>query len=128
MVRLGEVLEPIARCEAVDPVREYRLLGVRLDGGGPFLREKLLGSSIAATKLYRVHAGDFIYSRLFAWRGAFGVIGRELDGSYVSGEFPIFLPKPDALDVSFLRSWFRLRPVLERVAEDCSGSTPLTRN
>ncbi len=126
--RLGDVLTPVNREETVDASREYRLLGVRLDGQGPFLRETVLGTETSASKLYRVATDDFIYSRLFAWRGAFGVIGPELDGCYVSGEFPTFVPKPDKIDVRFLRYWFRLSGTLNRVNEDCSGSTPLTRN
>lgn len=128
IVTLGEVLTPLSRAEPVDPTGEYRLLGIRLDGQGPFLRETVLGSQSAATKLHRVAEGDFIYSRLFACRGAFGVINKELDGCYVSGEFPTFLPVPNKLDVEFLRLWFRLPSVIASVDEDCSGSTPLTRN
>jgi len=127
-VRLDEVLTPISREEVVDVTKEYRLLGVRLDGRGPFLRELITGANTAAKRLFRVAKGDFIYSRLFAWRGAFGVISQELDGSYVSGEFPTFEPVPDRVDVEFLRHWFRLPATLERVIVDCSGSTPLTRN
>jgi len=127
-VWLGEVLTPANREETVDALKEYRLLGVRLNGQGPFLRETVTGAQIAATKLYRVTKGDFIYSRLFACRGAFGVIGDELDGCYVSGEFPNFVPEPERVDVEFLRYWFRLPPVIARVDEDCTGSTPLTRN
>ncbi len=104
------------------------MLGVRLDGQGPFLRETVNGGKTAATKLRRVGAGDFIYSRLFAWRGAFGIIEKEFDGCYVSGEFPTFLPDPQRLDARFLRYWFRLPTTLAVVDENCSGSTPLTRN
>jgi len=43
-VRLGEVLTPTERVETVDAAKEYRLLGVRLDGQGPFLRETLMGT------------------------------------------------------------------------------------
>lgn len=127
-VRLSEVLDPISREELVDSTKEYRLLGVRLDGQGPFLREVVTGVQTSATKLFRVAKGDFIYSRLFAWRGAFGVIDKELDGCYVSGEFPTFLPVPNRIDVHFLRYWFRLPSTLAHVEEDCSGSTTLTRN
>lgn len=126
--RLGDALTPVSREETVDASREYRLLGVRLDGQGPFLRETVLGTQTSANKLYKVATGDFIYSRLFAWRGAFGVIESELDGCYVSGEFPTFVPKPNKVDVRFLRYWFRLAGTLGKVNEDCSGSTPLTRN
>jgi len=127
-VRLGEVLRPTERGEMVDAAKEYRLLGVRLDGQGPFLRETVMGTQTSATKLFRVATGDFIYSRLFACRGAFGVINKELDGCYVSGEFPTFVPVPGRVDIEFLKYWFRLPGVLATVDADCSGSTPLTRN
>lgn len=127
-VPLGEVLSPTAREEVVDGTKEYRLLGVRLDGQGPFLRETVSGTQTSATKLFRVAKDDFIYSRLFACRGAFGVISEGLNGCYVSGEFPTFVPVANRVDVGFLRYWFRLPAVIERVNEDCSGSTPLTRN
>lgn len=127
-VKLKEVLNPVNRGEPVDPLHKYRLLGVRLDGHGPFLRETVLGTQTAANRLYRVSSGDFIYSRLFACRGAFGVIGADLNGCYVSGEFPTFLPVKAKIDIDFLRYWFRLADILDRVNEDCTGSTPLTRN
>jgi type I restriction enzyme, S subunit len=128
MVKLGEVLRPVSRAETVDAAKEYRLVGVRLDGQGPFPREIVSGSKTSAKTLYRIAFGDFIYSRLFACRGAFGVIESELDGCFVSGEFPTFLPVEQRLNSHFLRYWFRLPETLDRVNEDCSGSTPLTRN
>ena len=127
-VRLGEVLTPTVRGESVEASKEYRLLGIRLDGQGPFLRETVMGTHTSATKLFRVAEGDFIYSRLFACRGAFGVISKELDGCFVSGEFPAFVPVPGKIDVEFLKYWFRLPSVIATVDADCSGSTPLTRN
>lgn len=127
-LKLGEVLMPVSRAEKVDPSKGYRLLGIRLEGRGPFLREAVLGSQISATTLFRVAAGDFIYSRLFAWRGAFGVVSPELDGCYVSGEFPAFISHANKIDLNFLFYWFRLPTTLKRVAADCTGSTPLTRN
>ena len=126
--RLGDVLRTTTREEPVDRSATYRLLGVRLDGKGPFLREEKAGAAISATKLASVQAGGFIYSRLFAWRGAFGVIPPELDGCHVSGEFPTFAAVPERLDLNFLRYWFRLPETLRSVEAWCSGSTPLTRN
>jgi type I restriction enzyme, S subunit len=126
--KLGEVLTLVERDEKVDASKEYRLLGIRLEGQGPFLRETVMGTQTSATKLFRVAKGDFIYSRLFACRGAFGVITQELDGCYVSGEFPTFVPVPEKVDVEFLKYWFRLPSVIATVDADCSGSTPLTRN
>ena len=128
-VALGEVLEPVSRTVRLEPQESYRLLGVRLEGKGAFHRETKLGSEIAATRLDRVQDGDFIYSRLFAWRGAFSLIGPELDGAFVSSEFPTFTArKPERINLGYLKYWFRQPRIWKAVEEDCQGSTPLTRN
>ncbi|SRR6266568_582476 len=125
---ISKVLKPITRTISIDPLKEYPLLGIRLDGGGVFLRESKLGSQIAASALFQVKSGDFIYSRLFAWRGAFGIISDDLDGYYVSSEFPTFIPIQEKIESRFLQYWFRLPTTLSKVEADCTGSTPLTRN
>jgi len=127
-VALGEVLTQVNRVESVLPEASYPLLGVRLVGKGAFLRETVTGSETSATRLNRVAYGDFIYSRLFAWQGAFGVIDHDLDGCFVSNEFPVFTSDSDRICTSFLRYWFRLPAIWRRVEEDCTGSTPTTRN
>jgi len=127
-VKLAQVLEPAQRPVSVDATGEYRLLGVRLESRGPFLREIKTGAETSAKTLFRVRAGDFVYSRLFAWRGAFGVIPWQLDGCYVSNEFPVFVSRDGGVDPEYLNYWFRLPAILERIAADCTGSTPLTRN
>src|ERR1035437_7190020 len=94
IVKLGAVLAPVDRGETVNAEKEYRLLGIRLDGQGPFLRETVMGTRTYASRLVCVIKRDFIYSRLFGCRGAFGVIIDALDGCYGSGEFPTFVPVP----------------------------------
>ncbi len=128
VVKLGKVMKQVKRAEAVDPDKKYPLLGVRLYGEGPFHRETKRGADSSATKLYQVQAGDFIYSRLFAWRGAFGIVPPELDGHYVSNEFPTFRPKDGRIDPRYLYYWFLLPSTLERVEEDCIGTTKASRN
>ena len=125
---IREVVRPIDRRVRVDPVKSYRVLGMRSKIGGPFLRETRLGTEISASKLNRVKAGDFIYSRLFAWQGSFGVIPKQLDGAFVSGEFPIFEIDSERADPRFLVFWFGLPETQKTVEADCFGSTPGTRN
>jgi type I restriction enzyme S subunit len=127
-VPLGKLVSQIARAEAVVPDGEYRLLGVRLEGNGAFHRETVRGTETSAARLTKVEEGDFIYSRLFAWRGAFGLIGPDLDGCYVSNEFPLFRIDEARLDARYLNRWFQLPATWRRVEEDCKGSTPTTRN
>jgi type I restriction enzyme S subunit len=127
LMPLGEVLQEVTRPTVVQPTDSYRMLGVRLDNCGPFLRETVTGGEISAKTVWRVEAGDFIYSRLFAWRGAFGIISPELNGCFVSNEFPTYLPAMEVL-VEFVALWFRLPQSLREVEVLCTGSTPLTRN
>jgi type I restriction enzyme, S subunit len=125
---LGDILTPVSREEDVQPEKIYQFLGVRLHGAGSFIREVKPGKESAATKLYQVKQDDFIYSRLYGWQGAFGVIPKEQDGCYVSNEFPIYRVNENLLDAHYLKYWFRQPSVLHKVKMDCSGSTPGTRN
>lgn len=126
--RLDSLVSPVVRSEVVDLEKEYSLLGVRLDFRGAFLREVVTGSVSSAIRLNQVKKGDFIYSRLFAWRGAFGLITDELDGCYVSSEFPLFRADEKLLDEKFLLEWLRLPSTLADIERMCTGSTPQSRN
>ena len=128
VVALGEVAKPIKRLTVVEPGKIYRLLGMRSQIGGPFLRETKDGAGIAAAVLNKTKTGDFIYSRLFAWQGSFGVISEAFDECYVSNEFPLFRIDAPRLDSRFLAFWFGLPWVQKVVEGDCFGSTPGTRN
>src|ERR1039458_2853917 len=101
-VRLGEVTHQVRRERKVLQGIGYELLGVRWYGQGPFHRETGVGGEIKASRLFEVRAGDFIYNRLFAWKGSFGVIGLDLDGSFVSGEFPVFQVDESQTMVDFI--------------------------
>ncbi|MEX2175873.1 MAG: restriction endonuclease subunit S [Pirellulaceae bacterium] len=127
-VRLGEVLEPIARPEAVQPTSRYRMLGTRWYAGGLFAKEERTGQEIAAAKLYRVCEGDFVYNRLFAWKGSFAIAGKESDGCYVSNEFPCFGIRRERLDPSFLGYYFHRQSAWFEALGLSSGATPTSRN
>ena len=83
-VKLAEVLRPIARAEKVDAAKEYRILGARWYAQGLFVKDVTLGQGVRADKLYRVQEGDFVYNRLFAWKGSFALASGKDDGCYVS--------------------------------------------
>lgn len=127
-VRLDEVLRQIERPEAVDASKTYRLLGVRWYGQGLFVREEKIGADIAANRVYSVGAGDFVYNRLFAWKGSFAVVGSELDGAYVSNEFPCFSTMAARLDPHFLFWYFRQERAWSEVLGLSTGATPTSRN
>ena len=127
-VKIAEVAQKIDRSEKVQPDKKYTLLGMRSKIGGPFARETKAGAEISAQSLNRVATGDFIYSRLFAWQGSFGMVPEELDGCYVSNEFPLFEIDISKIEIKFLIYWFGLLRTQKAVEQQCHGSTPGTRN
>jgi type I restriction enzyme S subunit len=88
----------------------------------------LEGAAIQAETLYRVETGDFVYNRLFAWKGSFAVAGDGEDGCYVSGEFPCFRVDDSRLDTRYLRSYFRRSEMWEQALGESTGGTPTSRN
>ena len=62
---------------------EYPNLGIYSFGRGLFAKPSISGATTSAPKLFRVRSGQFIYSRLFAFEGAFGVVPEHMDGWYV---------------------------------------------
>lgn len=84
----------------------YHFAGVYCFGRGVFVGNAKTGMEFAYPKLTRLRAGDFVYPKLMAWEGAFGVVPLECDGLVVSTEFPVFEVKcdrvlPEVLDVHF---------------------------
>jgi type I restriction enzyme, S subunit len=128
IVPLHEILTQNTESVAVEADKTYKLLGVRLAGQGPFLREEKSGNRIQASRLNPVQPNDFIYSRLFAWRGAFGLVPDEFHGCFVSGEFPTF--KIDVVRVlpKYLRLYFSRLSIWDEVEKFCTGTTKASRN
>jgi hypothetical protein len=89
-VRLAEVLEMRRDDVKVKPDASYNNLGLYSYGRGAFSKPPIDGSVTSASTLFRVHAGQFIYSKLFAFEGAFAVVPNEMDGWFVSSEYPTF--------------------------------------
>lgn len=122
-VRLGDVTTQVKDSEKVVPNKTYDLLGLRMWGGGAYLRESVDTTTSKAHTLYRATEGQFIYNRMFAWGGSFGVVTPEFDGCYVSNEFPLMAPDPHRLHVGFLRLYFQQPSVWAQIDEASTGTT-----
>jgi type I restriction enzyme S subunit len=128
LVPLKEVLTPVSRPEPVDPRTTYRILGAHWYAQGLYTKEIKNGQEIRANKVYRVEQGDFVYNRLFAWKGSFAVATIENHGCYVSNEFPCFVVKRDRLDGQYLWRYFSRQSEWTKALGLSSGGTPTSRN
>lgn len=126
--RFRDALQLQERREPIEPNKIYRMLGVRWYGNGAFLREERLGEELSAQHIYRVQPGDVIYNRLFAWKGSFDLIGKDLAGCYVSNEFPLFASRCDSIDPQFLLLVLQHPRTSEWADAFSTGTTSISRN
>jgi type I restriction enzyme S subunit len=103
-----------------DPVRlesdaEYATAGILSYGRGLFKRPVITGAETSYSTYYRLHHGQFVYSKLFAWEGALAVVDSRFDSMFVSQEFPTFaidakLATPEYLAVlcTWPEAWARV--------------------
>jgi type I restriction enzyme S subunit len=100
--KLGEIIT-LKR----DPVKVsaddiYPNLGLYSFGKGAFSKPPINGDTTSAATLYRVNAGQVIYSRLFAFEGAFALVPEDMNGWFVSNEYPTFDVHPDVTVAEFV--------------------------
>ena len=128
MVPLGEVLRPVSRSEPLNPAKVYHILGAHWYAKGLYVKEVKLGSGIQADKVYRVEQGDFVYNRLFAWKGSFAIATEGDHGNYVSNEFPCFTVNQQRADGKYLWRYFSRASIWEEALGLSTGGTPTSRN
>jgi type I restriction enzyme M protein len=104
----------------VEPNEEYRSAGVYSFGRGLFDRGKIRGADTSYRRLHRLHAGQVVLSRLFAFEGAVAVVPPEFDGWVLSPEFPTFSPQHDVVHPDYLAmlcQWRGLVSLLQKASK-----------
>lgn len=121
-VRLGEVLRRRKPDTSVEPTDIYHFAGVYSFGRGVFRGQERRGSEFAYENLTRLRQGEFVYPKLMAWEGAFGIVPADCDGCYVSPEFPVFQIDTDRLVPPFLGFYFQIPGVWESMSGGSTGT------
>jgi type I restriction enzyme S subunit len=121
LVALRDVMKMAPDEVPVDPATLYPNVGILSFGRGLFEKEPIDGAVTSAKKLFRISANQFIYSRLFAFEGAYAVVGEQFDGHYVSNEFPSFDVDAAEVDPRFLAAFFRSPAVWRDLAGKSKG-------
>ncbi len=113
---LGRMLIPSSREVSVQADGRYGIGGVYSFGRGMFQRGVLDGTQTSYKTLYELQAGQIVMSRLKAWEGALALVPEELDGWFVSQEFPSFDVDSTLADARYLGAvvssqlfWSRLK-------------------
>jgi len=120
-VAVGDVIRQVEDSHSVQVEGIYPNFGIYSFGRGLFKKPPIQGLSTSAKTLYRVRAGQFIYSRLFAFEGAYGLVSKEFDGHFVSNEYPTFACNPDRVRAEFLYAYFKSPTVWSKVSAGSKG-------
>lgn len=118
---LGDVVTLRPDPVKVDTAAQYPNLGIYSFARGLFEKPPIDGLATSASTLFRVRAGQFIYSRLFAFEGSYGVVPDDLDGRFVSNEYPTFDCDESRVLPGFLESYFKSPQVWQEVAVGSKG-------
>ncbi len=122
---LAKLIVPVERQMTVEAEEEYAVLAMSWYAKGLYVKHKKMGQAIKATNVYRVEEGDFVYNRLFAWKGSFAEASPENHGCVVSNEFPCFRINHEKVAKGYLWAYFA-QPALWSYIESLSTGTTST--
>lgn len=120
-IPLSDLMTLISEPCRVDPRGSYPNLGIYGFARGVFGKPPIDGAKTSASTLYKVRANQFIYSRLFAFEGAYAIVPEEMDGIFVSNEYPTFDVDHDRLLPRYLFWMFKRPDVWRQVAVGSKG-------
>lgn len=124
MVPLHELLEQRDRTEKIEYPEREKFLTIKLHGGGVVRRNIADGKVPVKFTGYRVRSGQFIYSRIDARNGAFGMVPEALDEAVVSKDFPVFNLDVSRVDEGYWRAFIRTPELAEVINRKLSfGAT-----
>jgi type I restriction enzyme M protein len=123
----SHLAEQVEREVIVEPDCEYPILAMSWYAKGLYIKYRKKGAEIQAPKLYRVEQGDFVYNRLFAWKGSFAEASSVNNECYVSNEFPCFRLRTDKVVPGYLWAYFSQPAIWEFIESLSTGTTSTSR-
>ena len=124
---IGDFLRQVKREVILSDDEDYRVLGMSWYAKGLYVKHVKSGAEIKAEKLYRIEEGDFVYNRLFAWKGSFAEAGPEVADCVVSGEFPTFEVIDDRIQPGYLWAYFAQPKLWDFIEALSTGTTSTSR-
>ncbi len=124
---LEAVASPVRRPITTTPEGSYPELGLRSFGKGTFHKPALSGTEVGGKRIFRIHAGDLVFSNVFGWEGAIAVAQPEDDGRAGSHRYITYLANPQQSTPEFLCFHFLTARGLEDIRAASPGSAGRNR-
>lgn len=126
-VAMGEIAPLVRRPVVIEPDATYPELGVRSFGKGLFTKPDLVGSELTWQSLYRIEAGDLVFSNIKAWEGAFAVAERDHHGKHGSHRYLTCVPDAHRATAHFLWHYLQSEEGIYQVGKASAGSADRNR-
>ncbi len=121
-IPLGDVLQQRPPDVRIEPTERYQFAGVYSFARGVFRAQERMGTETSYKMLTRLAAGEFVYPKLMAWEGGFGVVPPECDGCYVSPEFPVFAIDSRRIMPRWLELYFKVPAHWQKISGGSIGT------
>ena len=119
--RLMDDVAPLVRRPVqVDPLAEYRELGIRSFGKGTFHKPPITGAMLGSKRIFRIEPGDLLFNIVFAWEGAVAVAQPQDRGRVGSHRFLTCVPVDGHILTPFLAFHF----ITDRGLEELGTASP----
>tara|TARA_R110002012_G_scaffold62590_1_gene164624 strand:+ start:4885 stop:6042 length:1158 start_codon:yes stop_codon:yes gene_type:complete len=124
---MSEVAPLVRRPIKIDVAQQYPALGARSFGRGIFHKPTLNGADLTWQSLFKVEAGDLVFSNIKAWEGAFAVAGPEDHGRFGSHRYLTCVPDSRIMSPHFLWYYLQSPGGIEQVQAASPGSADRNR-
>lgn len=127
-VSIGQVLKRIERFEERQETADYQFAGTYSFGRGIFVSQRKAGSEFRLGSVQRIKAGDFVYCKIMAWEGAFGLVPLEADNCVMSGAFVAYEVDESLINSSYLGWYFKQKSVWGSIGSQSTGTNVRRRS
>jgi len=122
-IELGKVVIQQISTEYVKNPESELFVTIHNKGGGVEERTIKEGKTPVKFSGYRIKKNQFIYSRIDARNGAFGIVPNNLNGAVVSKDFPVFEINESKICREFLLNCVLQESFLSQIKVNSFGAT-----
>lgn len=121
-MRMSEVAPLSWRQIEIEPEKNYTEFGVRSFFKGIFLRREVPGTAFSWQELYRLQAGDIVFSNIMAWEKAIAVARPEHEGWVGNHRMLTCEPNRDFVTPSYLHHYFTTPEGFDKILRASPGT------
>jgi type I restriction enzyme S subunit len=103
---ISDILRRASTPVDVSASQMYRQIGIRSHGKGIFHKESVSGKALGNKRVFWIEKDALVVNIVFAWEQAVAVTSSAETGMIASHRFPMYKPKGNSSDVTYLKFFF----------------------